>query len=102
MGGELVDFPCCARCTGKGLHVLVACPKECCFGDVRKTLAALINTPFSCVNIGPLGNDDLRNPSKDGVFPSDAPVQWNMGNGCTGTLSVAILKNDGNGFWVPC
>lgn len=96
------DFPFCAKCTGKDLVVFVACPPKCRFGDVRKTLAALLNTPFSSINIGPHGGDTVLSTTyPSGIFPGDDLVPWEMSLKGSGELGLVILKRDNEGTWVP-
>lgn len=100
MTGHLEKFPCCARCIGRDTHVLVACPQDCRFGDVRKSLAALLNMPFSAINISPIHKGDLSSEGIDPVYPSDDQVPWEINSPIGGTFSVAIKCRDSRGLWV--
>lgn len=47
------DFACSVRCESSNTIVFVACPKGGRYGDVRKTLAGLLQRPFTSVHIAP-------------------------------------------------
>lgn len=96
------DFPNCAKCTGDDLVVFVACPEKCRFGDVRKTLAAILNTPFASINLGPHGSDTVLGTSyPSGIFPGDDLVPWEKSPKGSGEFVLAILKRDSEGGWAP-
>lgn len=47
------DFACSVRCESSTTIVFVACPKGGRYGDVRKTLAGLLQRPFNSIHIAP-------------------------------------------------
>ncbi|KAK7195468.1 hypothetical protein NESM_000474100 [Novymonas esmeraldas] len=84
------DFVCSVRCESKNTVVFVACPKGGRYGDVRKTLAGLLQRSFSSVHVGrPVG--DLAVPFDDDqvVEPAENEV----------IVPARILKATENGSW---
>ncbi|KAG5472904.1 hypothetical protein GH5_02871 [Leishmania sp. Ghana 2012 LV757] len=70
------DFACSVRCESKNTVVFVACPKGGRYGDVRKTLAGLLQRPFNSVHVAPpvgdfavpLDDDQVVEPTENEVI----------------------------------
>ncbi|KAG5498804.1 hypothetical protein JKF63_03093 [Porcisia hertigi] len=70
------DFACSVRCESKNTVVFVACPKGGRYGDVRKTLAGLLQRPFNSVHVAaaigdfavPLDDDQVVKPEGNEVI----------------------------------
>eukprot|EP00796_Vickermania_ingenoplastis_P006048 gene6048-4349_t len=92
MPDKLTDFPLCVKCVSSHTTVFVACPLQCRYGDVRKTLATLLHRPFASVNIAPMEDDR----DHAGPFPGDAPVPQEEREGF---LTACILRRGDNGAW---
>lgn len=122
MPDRLNDFPLCVKCVSSDATVFVACPLPCRYGDVRKTLATILQCPFATINIGPI-EEDLETPSPvagagaaartlfGNPFPSSetVPVPTTAGGGANngnvpneldGFMTVAILRRNDSGKWL--
>lgn len=69
------DFACSVRCESKSTVAFIACPKGGRYGDVRKTLAGLLQRSFNSVHVGPAVGD-IAVPFDDDkvVKPADNEV----------------------------
>lgn len=52
------EFPLLVRCESSDTVVFVACPRGGRYGDVRKTLAGLLQRPFATTHIAPFVADN--------------------------------------------
>ncbi|KAL7696544.1 hypothetical protein N2W54_006270 [Lotmaria passim] len=85
------DFACSVRCESSTTIVFVACPKGGRYGDVRKTLAGLLQRPFNSIHIGPpLG----KTPEP---FDDDQVVESSNNEVI---IEARILKATEQGEWV--
>lgn len=84
------DFACSVRCESTHTIVFVACPKGGRYGDVRKTLAGLLQRPFTSVHIAP---QDVTTPQP---FDDDRVVE-SADNEVI--IPARILKATDHGEW---
>lgn len=85
------DFAHSVRCESSTTIVFVACPKGGRYGDVRKTLAGLLQRPFNSIHIAP--------PDGNAAVPfDDDQVVESPENEVI--LQARILKATEQGDWV--
>lgn len=97
------DFPIAIRCESTDTVVFVAVPVGARYGDVRKTLGALINRPYASVNIGPFPEANSprgwkKSPAGTVVMPFNPDqdvVDYNQE-----MLRAQILVRNEAGEWV--
>ncbi|CCW61548.1 unnamed protein product [Phytomonas sp. EM1] len=93
------DFPFAIRCESSDTVVFVPFPRGARYGDVRKTLAGLLERPFLTTSIAPYPADGPRSIApgtvltpfvdSDVIVVDDGPI-----------LRAHILTPNGSGEWV--
>lgn len=91
-------FPLSVRCESQDQIVYVACPRGARFGDVRKTLATILERPFLGVNLAP----DTEAPSGSAATPynGDSLVEGEeaFDDGVISRARILVRNRAGDGW----
>ncbi|EPY31582.1 hypothetical protein STCU_03383 [Strigomonas culicis] len=97
-----LEYPVSFRCESSDTIVFVACPRGGRYGDVRKTLAGLLQCPFGTINIAPTEADasGAQRVNTTAIPFKDADL---VPEQLYGTIVEAhILHLNSDGLWVRC
>ncbi|CAD2217959.1 hypothetical protein AGDE_04243 [Angomonas deanei] len=89
-------YPISVKCNGSDAVVFVSCPRGGRFGDVRKTLAGLLQRPFHTINIAPHSPEYVINRPIEPYDSAELVPEDRYGT----IIEASTLKLNDAGEWV--